>query len=233
MKGCAVGCFGVFVGLVVVPIVVVVGAIGLVASTGLVAVPILTGLVFRTIPEPKMDYAFPSDLGEERRARMSALGSELRDFFEFGIRPESGDFKLTEQDVADILAELVFDRGEGGAVRSAGVNLAPDQVSVYLVIDPTAAGEIDTLIPGALGFMSLRPTSIELLTELKYVEGTLDFGITHVQVGRAPRQVGRLLAFVGSLFVEGAVSRVPVDAAAEELVVGDGEVRLRFKSLSE
>ena len=216
-----------------VPIAVVVGVVALVASTGLVAVPLVTGVVFRTIPEAERDYAFPSDLGEERRARMGTLGSELRDFFEYGIAPESGDFKLAEQDVADIVAELVFGQREAGAVRSVGVNLAPDEVSTYLVIDPTAAGELDTLIPSAFGFISFRPTSIELLTELKYVQGTLDFGITHVQVGRAPRVVGRLLAFVGSIFVQGAVSRVPVDAAVEELVVGDGEVSLRFRSISE
>ena len=81
-----------------------------------------SNVLFKSLPEPGEGYAVPRDAADERRDRISEIGDELRDFFQYGIKPATGAFELSERDVADMLAELVvgLEEEHSPAVRGCG-----------------------------------------------------------------------------------------------------------------
>ena len=207
---------------------------GIVASSGVVAVPVFSGLLFKSLPEPGEGYAVPRDAADERRDRMVEIGDELRDFFQYGIKPATGVFELSEQDVADVLAELIVGLERNAVLRSVAVDLAPDSINAFMVIDAGAAAR-EAGITSSVGGrrLSFGVTTVDLKTSVRFVDGSLNVDVRHIQVGRAPEFVGRVLAFVSDIPVDVSVSRLPVDTAIEKFVVGEGNVQLEFKGIFE
>ncbi len=206
----------------------------MIASSGIVVVPVLSGVLFRSPPVADIGYVVPHGTADDRRDRIVEIGDELREFFEYGIEPTSGGFRLSEQDVADILEELVLGLGEDVILRSVAVDLAPDAVNAFLVVDAGAAArEAGVSISAADRFLSFGVTTVDLKTNVRFVGGSLKIAIQHIQVGHAPEFLGRLLAFISEIPIDSSISRLPVDTAIEELVVGEGLVELKFKGLRE
>ena len=208
------------------------GLVGIVASSGLVVVPVFSNVLFKSLPEPGEGYAVPRDAADERRDRISEIGDELRDFFQYGIKPATGAFELSERDVADMLAELVVGLEGNTVLRSVAVDLAPNSVNAFLVVDVAAAA-------GGMGVSSLMEgwplefgvTTVELRTSITFVDRELNVDIEHVQVGHAPGFVGSILAIFIDNAVDNSVARLPVDEAIERLTTGAGKVILRFKDI--
>ncbi len=234
MRGCCSGCLGFIAAVAFAGALLVGGLAGIVASSGVVVVPVFSDLLFQSLPEPGEGYAVPRDAADERRDRISEIGDELRDFFQYGIKPATGAFELSERDVADMLAELIVGLEEGAVLRSVAVNLAPDSVNAFLVIDVAAAARGAGVSP-SVGerLLSFGVTTVELETSVTFVDGLLNVDVEHIQVGHAPDFVGRILAFVSDILVDSSVSRLPVDTGIEKLVIGEGKVQLEFKGIFE
>ena len=210
------------------------GLAGIVASSGVVVVPVFSDLLFKSLPEPDEGYAVPRDATDERRDRLVEIGDELRDFFQYGIEPATGVFELSEQDVADMLAELIVGLEENTVLRSVAVDLTPDSVNAFMVIDVEAAAR-GAGVSASVGErpLSFGVTTVDVKTSVTFVDGLLNVDIRHIQVGHAPDFVGRILAFVVDIPVDGSVSRLPVDTGIEKLVIGEGNVQLEFKGIFE
>ena len=208
------------------------GLVGIVASSGIVVVPVFSDLLFDSLPEPDEGYAVPRDAAVVRRDRISEIGDELRDFFQYGIKPATGAFELSEQDVADMLAELIVGLDENTVLRSVAVDLAPNSVNAFLVIDLAAAARGAGVSP-SVGERPLEfgVTTVELRTSITFVDYVLNVDVEHVQVGHAPGFVGRVLAFFIDNAVDNSIARLPVDEAIETLTTGAGKVVLRFKDI--
>jgi hypothetical protein len=234
MKGCLTGCMGFIAAVVVAGGLLIGGVAALIASTGIVVIPVLSGVLFRSQPLPGAGYVGPRDTADDRRDRIVEIGDELRGFFEYGIRPASGAFELSEQDIADILAELVVDLEEGAVLGSVAVDLSSDEVNAFLEVDAGAAARAAGITALAADrFVSFGVTTVDVKTNLRFVNGALTVDVQHIQVGRAPEFLGRLLAFVSEIPIDRSISRLPVETAIEELVVGEGKVELKFRGILE
>ena len=234
MRGCCSGCLGVITALVVAGALLVGGLVAIVASSGIVTVPVLSDLLFKSLPEPDEGYALPRDATDERRDRLSEIGDELRDFFQYGIEPATGAFELSEQDVADMLAELIVGLEENTFLRSVAVDLTPDSVDAFLVIDlEAAARQADVSASVGERPLVLGVTTVEIETNVTFADDVLNVDVKHIQIGHAPAFVGRILAFIVDIPVDSSVSRLPVDTGIERLVIGEGNVQLEFKGIFE
>ena len=228
------GLPGVIAALLFAGALLVGSVVGIVASSGIVVVPVFSDLLFKSLPEPGEGYALPRDATDERRDRLSEIGDELRDFFQYGIEPATGAFELSEQDVADMLAELIVGLEENTFLRSVAVDLTPDSVNAFMVIDLEAAARQASVSPSA----GERPlafgvTTVEIETSVTFADDVLNVDVEHIQIGNAPDFVGRILAFVVDIPVDSSVSRLPVDTGIEKLVIGEGNVQLEFKGIFE
>ena len=234
MKGCFTGCMGFIAAIVVAGVLLFGGIAALIASTGIVVVPVLSGVLFRSLPAAGQGFAVPRGTSNDRRDRIVEIADELREFVEYGIRPASGAFELSEQDVADMLAEAALSLNEGSFLRSVAVDLSPDAVSAFLEVDAAAVvRETGVSEWAADRFISFGITTVEVKTDLKFADGSLNLDIRHIQVGRAPGFLGRLLALIAGIPISSNISRLPVDSVIEELVVGEGNIKLAFTGILE
>ena len=161
------GCFASLAGLVAALLVAAVGLLLLIASTGIVRVPLLSGLVFGEPPDPSRAYAVGQANLAARNERSEAIGAELLEVWDGRAGPGKDTFVLSQQDAADALSVLALNGGADAVARSIGVSFEPDVVHARVLFDSRSLME-SRVPPRVTAVLSPGTTSVEVDVRVRY-----------------------------------------------------------------